>query len=155
MESLTHSPQDEIAGQWWAKVCARAEQRMMQTGKLEGAHYAAATELLPELTEVMKSQAARIRELETTATAFWDLLDAIDTVSDMAKGDDAGYRRAVERLHRRRFEYATTDGYTLTWLTSPSQPCDHGFGRVVGLGVMRCGKCNQNYSLPNEPETTP
>lgn len=32
---------------WWADVCALAEHKMLATGKLEGAHYAAAMELLP------------------------------------------------------------------------------------------------------------
>jgi len=35
---------------------------------------------------------------------LWDLLDDIDTASDMTKGNDKGYRRTVERLQKRRWE---------------------------------------------------
>lgn len=53
-------------------------------------------------------------DAKAAAIFLFDLLDSIDTVSDIAKGDDAAFRREVERIHRRRFEVATTDGYTVT-----------------------------------------
>ena len=34
---------------FYAEVCSRAEQKMLITGKLEGAHFAAMTELMKEL----------------------------------------------------------------------------------------------------------
>lgn len=43
------------------------------------------------------------------------LLDDIDTVSDMVKGNDKEFREIVERIHRKRFEVATTDGYSVTF----------------------------------------
>ena len=49
------------------------------------------------------------------ADFLFGLLDDIDTVSDIAKGDDAAYRTMVERIQRRRFEVADTDGYTVTF----------------------------------------
>lgn len=52
-------------------------------------------------------------DYEKAARFLFDLLDDIDTVSDMAKDNDAGYREAVERIQRRRFEVAKTDGYTV------------------------------------------
>lgn len=55
--------------------------------------------------------AARI----AAAEFLFDLLDNIDTASDVAKGDDALYRSIVERIQRRRFEVADTDGYTVTF----------------------------------------
>jgi hypothetical protein len=39
------------------------------------------------------------------------LLDDIDTASDIAKENDKLYREYVEKLHRKRFAVATTDGY--------------------------------------------
>jgi hypothetical protein len=49
------------------------------------------------------------------AEFLFDLLDDIDTASDIAKGDDAAYRSMVERIQRRRFEVASTDGYAVTF----------------------------------------
>lgn len=43
---LDRGPRLEMARAFWADVCAKAEVKMLLTGKLEGAHYAAATELL-------------------------------------------------------------------------------------------------------------
>lgn len=40
------------------------------------------------------------------AEFLFDLLDDIDTASDMAKGNDAVYRQMVERIQARRFEVA-------------------------------------------------
>ena len=46
---------------------------------------------------------------------LWDIIDDIDTVSDMVKSNDAAYRKHVERLQDRRWETGiTTDGYTLS-----------------------------------------
>ena len=52
--------------------------------------------------------------MEEIAQFLFGLLDDIDTASDRAKGDDKAYREIVERIQRRRFEVATTDGYTVT-----------------------------------------
>lgn len=57
---------------------------------------------------------------EAAAQFLWKLLDDIDTVSDMAKGDDKAYRAAVERIQRRRFEVGSTDGYVVTFHDGPS-----------------------------------
>jgi len=51
---------------------------------------------------------------DETIEFLWKLLDDIDTVSDWAKGNDVAYRRAVERIQKRRWDTGiTTDGYTL------------------------------------------
>ena len=55
-----------------------------------------------------------------TAEFLWALLDDIDTASDRAKADDAAYRQIVERIQRRRFEVGTTDGYSVTFLPTPT-----------------------------------
>ena len=50
---------------------------------------------------------------EQVAHDLYDLLDDIDTADDLAKDDDKLYRRLVRRAHAKRFEYATTDRYTV------------------------------------------
>ena len=55
---------------------------------------------------------------EEVAQYLFGLLDDIDTVSDMAKGDDKAYRAMVEKIQRRRFDVATTDGYVVTFKRS-------------------------------------
>jgi hypothetical protein len=46
---------------------------------------------------------------------LWDIIDDIDTYSDMAKADEKLYRTLVERRQRQRFEETgiSTDGYEL------------------------------------------
>lgn len=61
-------------------------------------------------------------DYEAAARFLFDLLDDIDTLDDMAKADDAAYRAAVQKVQRRRFEVATTDGYTVTFLPTPPRP---------------------------------
>jgi hypothetical protein len=47
-------------------------------------------------------------------TALWDIIDDIDTFSDMAKSDDKVYRALVERKQKERWKIPiTTDGYNL------------------------------------------
>lgn len=55
------------------------------------------------------------QEWEAVAQYLFKLLDDIDTVDDMARDNDAGYRRMVRRIQHRRFEVAATDGYTVTF----------------------------------------
>ena len=43
------------------------------------------------------------------------LLDSIDTTDDMAKTDNAAFRREVRRINKRRFEVASTDNYKVIW----------------------------------------
>lgn len=49
------------------------------------------------------------------AEFLFQLLDDIDTTADMAKSDREAYFQQVERIHKRRFEAATTDGYSIFW----------------------------------------
>jgi hypothetical protein len=55
------------------------------------------------------------QEWEAIAQHLFKLLDDIDTVDDMARDDDEGYRSMVRRIQKRRFEVATTDGYTVSF----------------------------------------
>lgn len=52
---------------------------------------------------------------ERIAMHLFGLLDDIDTASDLAKADDAGYRRIVEQTHPSRFRVAVTDGYRVVF----------------------------------------
>lgn len=49
------------------------------------------------------------------AENLFDLLDDIDTADDVAKDNDVLYRRMTRALQAKRWDYATTDGYTLAW----------------------------------------
>jgi len=47
--------------------------------------------------------------------ALWDIIDDIDTYSDIAKSDDVLYRSLVERRQKERFKLPMhTDGFNLT-----------------------------------------
>lgn len=43
------------------------------------------------------------------AEFLWDLLDNIDTVSDIVKSDDKAYRMTVERIQQMRHTVASPD----------------------------------------------
>ena len=45
---------------------------------------------------------------------LWQIIDDIDTASDMAKSNDVAYRNIVEKLQKKRWNTGiTTDGYKL------------------------------------------
>jgi len=53
-------------------------------------------------------------ELRGIIEFLWQLLDSIDTYSDMAKDDDGMFRRLVEAAQKRRWETGiTSDGYKI------------------------------------------
>ncbi len=54
---------------------------------------------------------------EDIAQKLFALLDDCDTADDIAKSDDAVFRSLVRQAHRKRFLYATTDGYAVTFNT--------------------------------------
>lgn len=57
---------------------------------------------------------ARAMTVPEALRFLFGLLDDIDTVSDMVKGNDAVYRKRVEAIQKRRWETGiTSDGYTL------------------------------------------
>ena len=58
-------------------------------------------------------------DYEKAARVLFDVLDSIDTVDDWAKGNDAAYRKAVQRLQAGRFQVATTDGMDVTFKAHP------------------------------------
>ena len=62
------------------------------------------------MSDLRKAAEMALEALET----LWDILDDIDTASDMAKENDAWYRKRVEVLQKKRWDTTiTTDGYKL------------------------------------------
>ena len=62
------------------------------------------------MTDLRKAAEMALDALET----LWDILDDTDTASDMAKENDAWYRKRVEALQKKRWDtMITTDGYKL------------------------------------------
>ena len=62
------------------------------------------------MIDLRKAAEMALEALET----LWDILDDIDTASDMAKENDAWYRKRVEALQKKRWDTTiTTDGYKL------------------------------------------
>lgn len=55
-------------------------------------------------------------DLKYVSFYLWKLLDDIDTVDDIAKGDDQVYRHLVRNIQKRRFEVGDTDGYTVVFV---------------------------------------
>lgn len=48
-------------------------------------------------------------EMDAKAAALWALLDDIDTLDDMAKENDAGYREHARRIQQKRFTIMSGD----------------------------------------------
>jgi hypothetical protein len=57
-----------------------------------------------------------LRRAHKDREELWQIIDDIDTLSDAAKSDDAGYRRSVERMVQKRNAIAESpDGHKLNW----------------------------------------
>ena len=54
-------------------------------------------------------------DYEAAARFLFDLLDNINTAEDMAQSNHEAFRRLARDQYLRRFEVATTDGYTVTF----------------------------------------
>jgi hypothetical protein len=70
-------------------------------------------------TEALRTNGLeRVVELEECAQGLFALLDHIDTLSDQTHPSveemDGPYFQAVSRTHRRRFDFGSTDGYSVT-----------------------------------------
>lgn len=59
--------------------------------------------------------------MEQRAQFLFQLLDDIDTASDMAKDDDVAYRKMVQNIQKKRFDVATIDGYKVTFFKSENE----------------------------------
>lgn len=60
-------------------------------------------------------QITDVNLLQSLVEKLWNIIDDIDTFSDMAKSDDRLYRALVERKQAERWSKTpiTTDGYVL------------------------------------------
>lgn len=65
--------------------------------------------------EASMTQTEALRLALEALEKLWNIIDDIDTYSDMAKADEKLYRSLVERRQRQRFEETgiSTDGYEL------------------------------------------
>ena len=72
---------------------------------------------------------------------LWNIIDDIDTYSDMAKADEKLYRSLVERRQRQRFEETgiSTDGYEL-----------HG-GAITAIKAALSGEAQTRSVVKDEP----
>jgi hypothetical protein len=59
----------------------------------------------------MKQEKLTETEWKKIATDLFDIIDDIDSASDLCKSDDNCYRKRVGDLTKRRFKCAETDGY--------------------------------------------
>lgn len=57
--------------------------------------------------------------IEEIALQLFRLLDDCDTADDIAKDNDKLFRNLVRNAHQARFKYASTDGYSVTFNTTP------------------------------------
>jgi hypothetical protein len=77
----------------------------------------ASQSILDAAIEVAIQDHARIAELEGIAQFLFALLDDIDTADDIAKGDDNVFRCLARSASMKRFDVATTDGYSVKFNT--------------------------------------
>ena len=83
---------------------------------------------------------------------LWDILDDIDTASDMAKENDAWYRKRVEALQKKRWDTTiTTDGYKLKG--GPVEALRQALDDKPAVKSYAGGK--PNYCTPEETLKTP
>jgi len=54
-----------------------------------------------------------VTKLQGMVTDLWGLLDHIDTLDDMCKGDDAAFRDLTRDTQQKRHKVLTSDGYNL------------------------------------------
>lgn len=52
-------------------------------------------------------------KLRSIAVALWQIIDDIDTASDVAKDRDIYYRNMVQEIQKKRHLFLVSDGYNL------------------------------------------
>jgi len=97
------------------------------------------------MTDLRKAAEIALEALET----LWDILDDIDTASDMAKENNAWYRKRVEALQKKRWDTTiTTDGYKLKG--GPVEALRQALQEKPPVKTYCGGK--PNYCTPEERE---
>lgn len=95
-------------GEDWDKVEAALADASHAGGLSKGYYQAASAALKRRRDECAQQQVA--------ANELWQLLDNIDTLSDVCKGDLAAFARTALKQCERRHRFAASyDGHTLTW----------------------------------------
>ena len=59
----------------------------------------------------------QVEERTNIAELLWQLLDDIDTAGDMFKPEITEHFKYVNKKHKQRHKYISSDGYKLTWPT--------------------------------------
>ena len=102
------------------------------------------------MTDLRKAAEMALEAMET----LWDILDDIDTASDMAKENDAWYRTRVEALQKKRWDTTiTTDGYKLkggpveALRQALAQPVQVLTAKVVVTGIEHESWCDSVTKL--------
>jgi len=102
------------------------------------------------MTDLRKAAEMALEAMET----LWDILDDIDTASDMAKENDAWYRKRVEALQKKRWDTTiTTDGYKLkggpveALRQALAQPVQVLTAKVVVTGIEHESWCDSVTKL--------
>lgn len=54
-----------------------------------------------------------VHKLQRLVENLWQIIDHIDTASDVAKDNDNLYRDIVHKWQKKRHEYVKSDGYSL------------------------------------------
>lgn len=58
-----------------------------------------------------------------TAEMLYEIIDDIDTISDIAGGNDRLYRRLAETRIKDRFDFCVSDGLTVKFNSTKEMPC--------------------------------
>lgn len=62
---------------------------------------------------ILVTEFTDVEKLQSAVNHLYMLLDDIDTIGDLAKGDDSVYRRLVEKKQRLKNLFITSDGYDI------------------------------------------
>ena len=80
----------------------------------------------PYEIETLNRKHVLLNRYDVVSRALWDLLDDIDTYSDMFKPDDLKpyelfYKKVMEKV-KERHKYMESDGHDLTLILGDQQP---------------------------------
>jgi len=98
-------------GDGWPEIIPAPHTPNARLKRMDGDPVTEITALRQQLAE----REAELAEARAVVVKLWDLLDDIDTLDDAAGSDDAGFRKRVYEIQRRRFgivDLATVERYT-------------------------------------------
>jgi hypothetical protein len=117
--------------------------------------------LSPEARAGLLTESQPVEETDPRLAAadyLFGLLDDIDTLDDACRSDDAAFREAVRQVQRRRFEVASTDGYSVTFKkreipVAQDKPVDAVRVAVEALERAAVWHEDQAKALSKQPQT--